>query len=280
MYAFAKNIYHFIYYRFWKSNIYRPIVDRLTDYYVISFPKCGRTWLNFFLGEYFAEKYDTNKTLDFSGIIKPHYAVPRISFTHGPARPESIDQLKEFQAEMKDNNIIFLTRDPRDVVVSYYHQLNERRPYFGPDSFADVQAMSMSDFIRHDLYGVEWIVTYMNTWYAVRNQFADFLLLRYEDMHQKPDEAFQSVLRFIGEDVDGSILSKAIERSSFTNMRKVEKSGEVDDARLQPADTDNPDSYKVRKGKVGGYKEELSNDDIEYVDSVFADLHEDIRSSM
>jgi hypothetical protein len=38
--------------------------------------------------------------------------------------------------------------------------------------------------------------------------------------------------------------------------------------KLIPSDSDNPDSYKVRRGKVGGYSDYLSAEDIAYCDEV------------
>jgi hypothetical protein len=50
-------------------------------------------------------------------------------------------------------------------------------------------------------------------------------------------------------------------------MQKLESNGSFQTAILAPSDPTDKNSYKVRKGKIGGYKDELSNLDIEYVES-------------
>ncbi|TIP61683.1 MAG: hypothetical protein E5X55_36270 [Mesorhizobium sp.] len=41
---------------------------------------------------------------------------------------------------------------------------------------------------------------------------------------------------------------------------------------MQPRDPDDPESFKVRKGKVGGYLDYLSTDDVAFCDDVLARL--------
>ena len=49
-------------------------------------------------------------------------------------------------------------------------------------------------------------------------------------------------------------------------MQKMEKEGAFrGDHRLTATDTNDKDSFKMRKGKVGGYKEHLTKADIEYI---------------
>ncbi|MCB9798595.1 hypothetical protein H6758_02630 [Candidatus Nomurabacteria bacterium] len=47
-------------------------------------------------------------------------------------------------------------------------------------------------------------------------------------------------------------------------MKKMEEEGEFSATILQPQDKDNPETYKVRKGKVGGYVEYFTKKDQEF----------------
>ena len=53
-------------------------------------------------------------------------------------------------------------------------------------------------------------------------------------------------------------------------MKKMEASRQYDPQLLQPGDVSDPESYKVRKGKVGGYADYLASDDIEYATQAMA----------
>ena len=76
---------------------------------------------------------------------------------------------------------------------------------------------------------------------------------------------------FLGRhDISEQALQTAIAESSFDKLRQVEASGgRADFGRsLKPGNTADPDSFKVRKGKVGGFAEELSEPDILYCNEV------------
>jgi hypothetical protein len=73
-------------------------------------------------------------------------------------------------------------------------------------------------------------------------------------------------MRAVGREPSRSVLEGAVEFSRFDNMRKIEAKGfarpELD--RRDPGDAE---SYKARKGKVGGYREYLSAGDVDYLNA-------------
>jgi hypothetical protein len=55
-------------------------------------------------------------------------------------------------------------------------------------------------------------------------------------------------------------------------MKAAEAAGTFEDQRLRPGDPSRPDSFKVRRGRVGGYREDLGPESIAYVDAAVARL--------
>jgi hypothetical protein len=55
-----------------------------TDAYVISYPKCGRTWLRLMLGRTFASHFglDDVPLLETKTFAKRQSGIPRLQFTH------------------------------------------------------------------------------------------------------------------------------------------------------------------------------------------------------
>jgi hypothetical protein len=49
-------------------------------------------------------------------------------------------------------------------------------------------------------------------------------------------------------------------------MRKTELQDGFKHERLRPADVNNPDSFKVRRGKAGGYVDYFTSEILEYID--------------
>ncbi|MEA2094015.1 MAG: hypothetical protein U9P11_05560, partial [Pseudomonadota bacterium] len=95
---------------------------------------------------------------------------------------------------------------------------------------------------------------------------------------------------FIGlPEINEQILDAVLELGNIDKMRKMEADAargshtlrrtdpQVDSAFLtrafQPADPTDPETFKVRKGKVGGYVDYLDAKEIEYLDNkIEADL--------
>jgi alcohol sulfotransferase len=59
-----------------------------------------------------------------------------------------------------------------------------------------------------------------------------------------------------------------VEFASIENMRSMEKDlfFRLSGSRLTPRDPSNPDSYKVRRAKVGGYRDYFDDEQIARVD--------------
>ena len=49
-------------------------------------------------------------------------------------------------------------------------------------------------------------------------------------------------------------------------MKNMEQDNVLNNARLKPPEDGDPEGFKIRRGKVGGYVDYLSKDDIEYID--------------
>jgi len=50
-----------------------------------------------------------------------------------------------------------------------------------------------------------------------------------------------------------------VEWGSFDNLRKLETSGTFSQGGMKLVDANDPSTYKVRRGKVGGYREDFDD---------------------
>ena len=60
-------------------------------------------------------------------------------------------------------------------------------------------------------------------------------------------------------------ISEAIKFSSFKNMRKMEEEDKFNSNKLRAVNKSEQESYKTRKGKVGGYKEYFEEKETEFL---------------
>ena len=59
-----------------------------------------------------------------------------------------------------------------------------------------------------------------------------------------------------------TIVETSVDFARFDNMRRMEETGFFGAGALRPKDPDDAESFKVRKGRIGGYREELSDADL------------------
>ena len=124
----------------------------------------------------------------------------------------------------------------------------------------------------------------MNRWIHEWGEHSRLHVLRYEDARRDPETTFSDALRFLLPTLalDCGALNRAVEISSFENMRRLEAGTKdaqgtelvvgLNTEALKPKNAADPDSYKVRRGKVGGYADYLAAADIAYLDRVVAKL--------
>jgi hypothetical protein len=119
--------------------------------------------------------------------------------------------------------------------------------------------------LRDKKFGVGAIIDVMNNWIDEFSGRESFILVRYEALRASPAEHFRDLLAVLGEpSPDGNIFQEALEFSRFENMQKLEAAGAFDSNILHPGNVRDPESFKVRRGKVGGYRQYLSAEDQQY----------------
>ncbi len=234
---------------------------------ILSVPKSGRTWVRTFLCAYFCKRHGREFTLEPERYREP--GIPRLIFSHDLFEHRTKGGLWDRirgkylvpRKELRRAKIILVVRDPRDCFVSLYVQMTRR----DPGASAKFKEKTVSDLLRDKRLGIRAIVKTMNDWLNEFSGRDDFTIIRYESVRASPAEHFRSLLAALGETApDMSIFQAALDFSQFENMKKMEAAGAFDSKILRPGDVRDPESFKVRRGKVGGYREYLSVEDQEY----------------
>ena len=115
--------------------------------------------------------------------------------------------------------VIYIVRDPRNVVLSYSRHLNisiEKTSKF----------MTVGNGIDHDIMG-NWSENYQS-WKNFQ-KYKRYLLVRYEDLVLNRNEIFLKILKFIFKlrnlnfSLDDDKFNKSLETTKFENLKKLEK---------------------------------------------------------
>ncbi|MBK1725625.1 sulfotransferase domain-containing protein [Halorhodospira neutriphila] len=233
------------------------------DAHLISYPKCGRTWLVLLLGKALEGHYGhrLRNPMKLRRFARPWRSVPYILQHHdgGPefCCPEEIDPDKSSYTGRK---VLFMVRDPRDVLVSSYFQNTRRNANFSG---------SLEEFVHQRRGGIETIVAFYNLWAANRGTPADFHLVTYEDLQQDTAGELRRALAFLGiPGISDEAIQSAVAFCDFSNMRRLEARNAFGTSRLAARDASDPETFKTRKGEVGGYREYLQGEDLAYVERV------------
>jgi hypothetical protein len=78
------------------------------------------------------------------------------------------------------------------------------------------------------------------------------------------------VLAFLGTPASEAEIADAVAFASLDNMKRMEQQRVfwLSGGRLVPKDRNNPDSYKVRRGKAGGYRDDFDATQLAQIDQL------------
>ena len=249
-----------------------------SDWVLMSWGKSGRTWLRVMLSRAYQLKggLDARELLDFDNLKQLDPQLPAVFFTHNNYLRDYTGN-QESKAHFKGKRIVLQVRDPRDVAVSQFFQwqfrMRPNKKFINdyPPHGADI---GVWDFVLDKDAGLPRIIDYFNGWARAIPELQDVLVVRYEDMRTEPAAVLGRILEFTGTEVTPEQVQEAVDFAAYDNMKKMEqeKFFKGSGARVKPGDKDNPQSFKVRKAKVGGYRDYFTDEQCEQLDQMVAQL--------
>jgi hypothetical protein len=252
---------------------YRKLQE--ADWVLMSWGKSGRTWFRVMLSHFYKVKFGLpdNRMLEFDNFHKLDSRIPRVLFSHNNYMRDYLqnwDNLNHFQGK----KVVLLVRDPRDVAVSQYFQWRYRmlpRKKLLNDYPPHGAEVDTFNFACNPNCGIPRIVEYFNGWADAMAMMGDnLLLIRYEDMRKDPHAVMKQVFEFTGTPGDDSQVDAAVQYAAYDNMKKLEEKKSIQSSgqRVKPGDKSNPDSFKVRRGKVGGYRDYFDDEQLTRIDAM------------
>jgi hypothetical protein len=245
--------------------------------WLASYPKSGNTWLRVFLHNYINQPdapYSINKLTDLSAsecnaaFFQPHLPGPPAAYTTQGvqrARPlvhHDLTKLHNDLVFIKTHNAnravhgiplctaaftagaIHIIRDPRDVAVSY-------AAYTGLTLDETIAFMAQPGAANRGT--AAQVFEFLGRWSAHAESWATApktLLIRYEDMLDRPAHEFGRVIRFLGDDATPARLAQAIAFSDFATLAKQEAT--------HGYHAGSPNTAFFRQGRAGTWREVLT----------------------
>jgi hypothetical protein len=239
-----------------------------TGLLIIGHPKSGNTWLRVMLSRLYQVRHGLPASVIVTSdeLARRNPAVPRISATNGhysyegavgeALAPDAPD------APLRHKPIVFLARNPCDIAVSWYFQFTRRQSAHKQEMInafierpIDRHAVSMWEFVRHSDIGLPFLVDYLNGWERNVAHLDRAIMVRYEDLRAEPASALRRIAGLMGESFGDQELEEAVSFGSFDHLRELESKGFFRQGGLTLRNPKDPESFKVRRAKVGGYRD-------------------------
>ncbi len=250
---------------------------RRADAVIVSYEKSGRTWLRVMLMRYFQLRHGLPESAikDYDDLLRLCREVPAIQFTHDRHLRYYTDLHPAERHWLFDKPVILLVRDPRDVAVSmYFHWQHRVKPRNrGVHGLPELQGgPGLFGFVTSPEYGLAAVARFMNHWVGIAAQHPRLSLFRYEALREDTVEQFSQLLRAIGEVPDMDVVREVVAYADFENMKRREQSGETANSRMAAGDPGVPESFKARRAKVGGYRDDFEPDQVAEIDRITQEL--------
>lgn len=183
------------------------------DIFLVAYPKSGNNFLLFLLAELLYRKkidWATKGEMIQNVNMKPEKNLPS---------PHLVWSHEVFDASYP--KVIYLVRDPRDIVISYYHHylkyFDIRTPF---NEFFE-------EFIKGDVWPGKWDAQ-IESWLVNQKKIRNgFLLVKYEALLEKPSKEVQRLVNFLNLTRTEKDMKEAINWASFDNMKALEQKQKV-----------------------------------------------------
>ncbi|XP_075686969.1 sulfotransferase 1C2-like isoform X2 [Rhinoderma darwinii] len=226
------------------------------DLLIDTYPKSGTTWISEIV-DLILHNGDNKKTQRgaiYERVPFLEYAVPEM-----PTGTESLNAMESprlIKSHLpvhlmpnsfweKNCKVIYVARNPKDVLVSYYHFHRMAIVHPDPGTFEEYLQKFIEGKISYGSWG-----DHVKDWWKIRQQ-RNILYLFYEDMLEDPKCEIRKVMKFLGTDLSEDVLEKIHQSTTFKAM----KENHMANYRTIPSTVmDHTISPFMRKGTCGDWK--------------------------
>ncbi len=228
--------------------------------WIASYPKSGNTWVRAFISSYYFtedgmfdpkklelipdypnQNFLDNKKIKHGEIYKfwetsqkKIIASKKIKFlkTHNALIAA---HGKQFTSSKYSLGAIYIVRDPRNVISSI-------KNHYDFNNYEDALKFLMDDntyvwgfnnnYSKSQII-TSWKINYLS--WVKKNQSLKKILVRYEDLVNKPKKTFEDIVNFVNkitnrdEIIDNNKLNNAIKSTNFESMQKIEELGQFEE---------------------------------------------------
>lgn len=241
--------------RLWRSissSKERFCPDPARDSFIVTYPRSGTTWISCIAAELLFQI--SPKNLTEIGLLVPEVHVLPEKSKVPPASQYLIKShfpLNSAHGSPEYRRVIYLIRDPRDVMLSYHRYVRFLLNYPG-----NLKEFAM-DMVAGRIWPCSW-QEHVNSWLAPRSRVAslELTVFRYEDFAADPIGQTQNLAKILGVEVKQGRIEEIVADTTSAAMREREINGN---------NGIGPEFNFIGPAKAGTWKTLRSRDDCDAV---------------
>ncbi|XP_043573553.1 amine sulfotransferase-like [Chiloscyllium plagiosum] len=243
-------------------------LERLKDFNIdphipvlITYPKSGTTWMQQIMSLILCNDNDSKKMINLY-TRAPWMESVRFNLEIRDCQILTTHlnyQMVPNCVKSKMFKIIYVTRNPKDVIVSSYHFHKYSRFLEAPKNFQDF----LENFVEGNVFFGSWF-EHIRDWHSHKDEL-NILFVAYEDMKNDLRSVVQKVASFLNKKLDEETLESILNQCTFKHMKENPKTNYKD-----VSDLFNSESGSFyRKGITGDWKNYFLVSQNEWFDSIY-----------
>ncbi|XP_054859783.1 amine sulfotransferase-like isoform X2 [Eublepharis macularius] len=239
---------------------------RDSDVFLVTYPKSGTTWTQNILSLIYHEGHrDGTEDIDLLDRVPwLEYNIRGTDYINRPSPRLFACHLPYYMVPKglrnKRGKVIYVSRNPKDVLVSYYHFSKIAVKIETAEDFDSF----MEKFLSGKVLASLWL-DHVEGWYGHKDNF-NILFLTYEEMKKDLRSSVLKICNFLGKKLTEKELHDVVDKASFDKQRRDPRTNYE---HLPPDIIEKGKGHFLRKGTVGDWKNTMTVAQSERFDSVF-----------